>query len=335
MRRMNGSIIGPRITTSISQAYGMWGVDEAASKLSLLQWPPFTFTISTLVVGGGGSGGYGRGAIPAGGGGAGGVFYSTNVGFTLNNTYTITVGGGTTRATSPGTRYTGNRSTIVGVISGSSQTITGLGGGGGGSSTSCGFSGTANAQSGGSGGGGGFAGSVYTGQLALAGAGNQPSQNSGICGTNYGNAGSGSIGGGGGAGGVGLSTNASNMTGVRRGGIGYQFNINGTNTYYAGGGGAGSACIGSLGGLGGGGSGGGYFGYAVASRDGTSNTGGGGGAGGGSGDVTGGAGGSGIVIIKYPGYVGVARGTTGSPSQSTDGSNNIIYTFTSTGSISF
>lgn len=333
---MNGGIIGPRITTDTTQAYGLWGIDEAANKLSVTKWPQFIFNIQTLIVGGGGSGGYGRSAIPAGGGGAGGVFYSTNVQVTLSNTYTVTIGGGTTRATSPGTRYTGNSSTIVGVISGSSQTITGLGGGGGGSSTSCGFSGTANAQSGGSGGGGGFAGSVYTGQLALAGNGNQPSQNSGICGTNYGNAGSGSIGGGGGAGGVGLSTNASNMSGVRRGGTGYQFNINGTNTYYAGGGGAGTQCIGSLGGLGGGGAGGGYFGYAVACRDGTANTGGGGGAGGGSGDLTGGAGGSGIVIINYPVSVGLAKATTGSPTQGyTCSGARIYYTFTSTGSISF
>ena len=337
MRRMNGSIIGPRITTSTSQAYGLWALSEAANRLSVTKWPQFIFSIQTLVVGGGGSGGFGRGAVPAGGGGAGGVFYSTNVQVTLSNTYTVGVGAATSRATGSGQRYTGNDSTFTGIICGTTKTITGLGGGGGGAPISCATGSLDNGLPGGSGGGGGNGGGgPYGAAVAKAGASTQSTQNSGICGTNYGNAGSAGTGGGGGAGGVGLSNNSGNMSGVRRGGIGYQFSINGTSTYYAGGGGAGTQCIGSLGGLGGGGAGGGYFGYPVACRDGTANTGGGGGAGGGSGNVTGGAGGSGVVIINYPINVGLAKATTGSPSQSYACSNTkIVYTFTSTGSISF
>jgi hypothetical protein len=47
-----------------------------------------------------------------------------------------------------------------------------------------------------------------------------------------------------------------------------------------------------------------------------------------------GAGGSGIVIISYPTSAGLAASTTGSPTQTTVGSN-YVYKWTGSGSITF
>jgi hypothetical protein len=49
---------------------------------------------------------------------------------------------------------------------------------------------------------------------------------------------------------------------------------------------------------------------------------------------TSGAGGSGIVIIRYPSSYKLAASTTGSPTQ-TSANGYIIYTWTSSGSITF
>jgi hypothetical protein len=68
----------------------------------------------------------------------------------------------------------------------------------------------------------------------------------------------------------------------------------------------------------------------------TANTGGGGGGGSAGGSVTGsgGTGGSGIVIIRYPATASPPTSTTGSPQVSYAGGYQ-IYTWTSSGSITF
>jgi hypothetical protein len=135
---------------------------------------------------------------------------------------------------------------------------------------------------------------------------------------------SGSGGGGGGAGSAGM-VGTTNYGG--RGGTGSASGISGTVTTYAGGGGAYGSSAGGTGGAGGGGDGPSAGGTGST---GTTNTGGGGG-----GDTGGGgkAGGSGIVIIRYPNTfsdaIAVSNGTK------TTANSCTIYTFTSSGSITF
>jgi hypothetical protein len=62
--------------------------------------------------------------------------------------------------------------------------------------------------------------------------------------------------------------------------------------------------------------------------------GGGGGSSWTSGSRLGGSGGSGIVIISYPSSYAFASATTGSPTVTVTG-GNIVYSFTSSGSITF
>lgn len=248
---------------------------------------PRTFTITSLafpitseilvVAGGGGGGSYTnyRGA----GGGAGGLIYIPN--FILNEgSYTISIGaGGATNSSGQNTS-----------ISGNGRTLTSLGGGRGGEND-----GTGNGGTGGSGGGQWYPG--YTGAAAT-----QPANtNDGITtwnSTGFGNKGGDSGGsppygsGGGGAGGAGGNYNGASGP---VGGIGKEYSITGTATYYAGGGSSANYGLASPytefdGGLGGGGKGSNDS-YDPASNA-TANTGGGGGSGG--------AGGSGVLIIAYP-----------------------------------
>ena len=193
--------------------------------------------------------------------------------------YTVTVGtGGSGAQTGTVTGTTGSNSVF--------SSLTAIGGGGGGYDT--GPSGS-NGTSGGSGGGGAPANG--TGGAGTAGQGFAG-------GTNYGssfNAG----GGGGGAGARGGDGRGTYGNAGGGGGIGLNFNISGTATYYAGGGGAGVYTTGvpGKGGLGGGGDGGAV---GTNGNNATASTGGGGGgASGNVGATVGGNGASGIVIIRY------------------------------------
>ena len=245
--------------------------------------------VEILVVAGGGSGGAittpgfqgSRGA----GGGAGGLVYINS--FPVQSgQYLVTVGQGGSNGGNGSARNAGQNS----IFSGNGRTLTSLGGGIGAQDDS-----TNNATSGGSGGGSWYPG--YPGKPAT-----QPADtNDGISiwnGTGFGNKGGDSHnvapygGGGGGAGAAGGNWNGPNGP---VGGIGKQYSITGTATYYAGGG-SGADWGGSYpyyeypGGLGGGGTGS-NNGFDPISNA-AANTGGGGGSGG--------AGGSGVVIMSYP-----------------------------------
>ena len=332
--RDNAGYIGIKYSANATYQSGIWSIVEHERYAigNPTFWNHSVLALDLLVVGGGGSGGYGRGAIDAGGGVSGVVFYKQNVPIANNTTYTIVIGAATSRATSSGVRYTGNDSSINGIFYGySNSTIVGLGGGGGGAPNSCATGSQDNGQPGGSGGGGGNGGGgPYNAAYASGGAALQPTKNlvgpNVFIGGGYGTAGSGGWGGGGGG--------ASTTTNSQTGGSGLQVNINGTATYYGGGGSGGGQCSAPGGTLGGGGAGGYYWNGCLPRRDGTNNLGGGGGGGGSSGDLTGGAGGSGVVILNYPNTFGLAVSTTGSPSQTYYGAN-IVYKFTSSGTITF
>ena len=236
-----------------------------------------------LVVGGGGSGSTGNGG--SGGGGAGGLVYSSSYG--LAGSMLITIGAGGQSATTGATGFNG-ADTVFG-------NITAFGGGAGKGWTA------GQGNSGGSGGGGGSG----AGSSAGGGAATQTSPSGAIGYGNNGGAGHASGGpysGGGGGGAGAAGGNGIAGTSVANGGIGRQYSITGTATYYAGGGGSGTEEGGytasGLGGNGGGGRGG-YLNTVGVS--GTANTGGGGGGGGYPlASYASGAGGSGVVIIAYP-----------------------------------
>ena len=280
-----------------------------------------------VVAGGGGSSGYNS----AGGGGAGG--YRSSVtgeqsgggagaesvkSLTPGTSYTVTVGaGGTGVWGDPGQGSSSATSGSNSVF----HDITSIGGGKGASDQA----GNILPGSGGSGGGArGNTTETNTGGAGTAGQGYA----GGAGGTvpwslNY------PGGGGGGAGAVGQT--APNQSTAGAGGIGVQSSITGTPTYRAGGGG-GSVQPGSggAGGLGGGGQGGNTS-PSQAGASGTANTGGGGGGGYGA---TGGNGGAGVVIIRYSDANPAAASTTGSPTVTVAGGYR-IYTWTSSGSITF
>ena len=243
-------------------------------------------TVEALVVAGGGGGG----GSTAGGGGGGGVLYNSGLSVSGGTAYPVTVGAGGAGSRKADDGVPNNTNGENSVFS----TLTAIGGG-------YGFSGKASAgsrvaNSGGSGGGAGY----YSGNDILISAPGYGTSGQGYSGgavtavAEWGGAG------GGGAGGPGSPN--TNPSSTRAGGIGAQYSISGTPTYYGGGGGGGvyntEAAV-SPGGAGGGGSGG--SGNPTIAQTGLANTGGGGG---GSGfyqapNPGGGGGGSGIVIIRY------------------------------------
>ena len=266
------------------------GVNEGTQSID-----PLTYPIDFLVIAGGGGG------SEYGGGGAGGYRTSTQT-VTIGTVITVTVGDGGTG----GLGTAGSNSSISGS---GLTTITSAGGGVGaqsGSATSGG--------SGGSGGGGGW-------DNGAAGAGNTPST-SPSQGNNGGAGGQGAAlyiaGGGGGAGAVGQAAQAQ-IGGA--GGAGIASSITGSSVTRAGGGGGGHYA--GSGGFAAGGSGGGGQGgkTGASAGTGTVNTGSGGGGAGTS--PSGAAGGKGVVILSIPtaSYSGTI---TGSPTESTSGSNKIL-----------
>lgn len=226
-----------------------------------------SFDAQILIVAGGGAGTGGIG----GGGGAGGLIYNSSYYLVSGTNYNVTVGTGGIRGA--------DESTTSGKGSNSSfASLQAKGGGNGG--------GVASGSDGGSGGSGG-GGGVNSG-IGLIGQGNNGGNHTG--GFNVG-------GGGGGAGAVGVT--ATGNTGGN-GGVGIQYAINGSNVYYAGGGGgacySGASAFGT-GGLGGGGNGNGCGG-GLNGASGINATGGGGGGGAGGGGL-GGNGGNGVVVVRY------------------------------------
>jgi hypothetical protein len=260
------------------------------------------YSIDFLVIAGGGGGGGNGAASGSGGGGGAGGFRTSTQSVNIGTVITVTVGDGGAGGSSGNNKGTSGSNSS---ISGSGlTTITSAGGGGGGAGQP-----NVDPINGGSGGGAGYSG-------ATGGSGNTPSTspsqgNNGGAGGNdapYGG------GGGGGAGATGVSGNGGN------GGNGTASSITGSSVTRAGGGGGGNeAGVAGTGGTGGGGNG------AVNSTGSaaTANTGGGGGGAGGSNANAGGAGGKGVVILSIPtaNYSGTI---TGSPTESTSGSNKIL-----------
>lgn len=291
----NYSLITNRngITLTYVDASQGWIATSTAIASTILS----SYSVSYLIVAGGGSGGS-RGNRGGGGGGAGGLLTGST---TLNpgTNYTVTVGGGGTAANSGASGSAGSNSVF--------SSLTAIGGGYG--------------TSGGNGGNGGSGGGGTTDSPALGGSGTSGQGNSGGNGQLSGNFGGG---GGGGAGAVG--GNASGNT-AGSGGTGTSSSITGSAVTYAGGGGGGgnsnNSCNPGSGGSGGGGNG---SSNSTGGSGGT-NTGGGGG---GTDFGTTGAGGSGIVVLSIPtaNYTGT---TTGSPTITTSGANTILK-YTSSGS---
>jgi hypothetical protein len=258
--------------------------------------PPYD--IDFLVVAGGGSGGY----VDGGGGGAGGYRTSTQ---TLNSgtVITVTVGDGGAAISSGGSRA-GNTGSDSSISGSGLTTITSAGGGGG------------TGKNGGSGGGAYYADTFGSGNTPST----SPSQgNNGGASTTSPN----HAGGGGGAGAVGVAGGSGST-----GGAGTASSITGSSVTRAGGGG-GFRISGPVasGGTGGGGDGGLYT--ISSATSGTINTGSGGGGSAGTSNFAGG-GGKGVVILSMP-LASFSGTTTGSPTESTSGSNKIL-TFTGDGS---
>jgi len=254
---------------------------------------------SYLSIAGGGGGG---GAAGGGGGGAGGAVAGTSTFAT--GTLTVAVGaGGAAGVYASSLSGSGTNSTVTSLT-------TAVGGGGGGD----GYYST-NGATGGS--GGGAPNSLFPG-LGTSG------QGFGGGSTSTSTAGSG--GGGGGA----VGGNCSGTI-PGNGGAGLTSTITGSSVTYAGGGAGGQiyTATAAIGGTGGGGNG--ATNAANATAGGTNLGGGGGGGGGNSPARLAGAGGSGKVIISSP---IAAASTTGSPTITTS-TGNTIYTFNSSGTITF
>ena len=278
--------------------------------------------VSYLIVAGGGGGGGNTvsGYNGSGGGGAGGLLTST-IGVTAGSVYTIIVGAGgngTPGEVNPSlATYCGTNSSAFG--------LTAIGGGAGGGTEGS----TASYANGASGGSGGGCKQTATSNYNY-GAGTTGQGNRGGAGVN--------AGGGGGGGASAVGGDAPSLSQAGAGGAGTASSITGSSVTYAGGGGGGCYNNGSGGGAGGaGGAGGGGTGSASGGTNtataGTTNTGGGGGGNAGN-TGSGKNGGSGVVVISYSSSFKDATVYSGTYSKNSVGGNT-IYTFTSSGSISF
>jgi hypothetical protein len=284
-RQFSIVVNAPVITSYTSTGSGTFSVPSGVT------------SVDVLVVAGGGGGGNGNGH---GGGGAGGLIYRPSFPVTPGGSVSYTVGSGGTS----GSQYTSGQ-TFDDANPGQDSTfgtLTAQGGGGGGTENGV----TQSGRSGGSGGG-------STRENTPTGAAGTQPQAPGDSGTyGFGNPGGGDddypgIHGGGGGGGAGAAgTFAMNATHAP-GGNGKQYDISGSQVYYAGGGSGtaynnnqGVSLDPTSGGQGGGGNGGqsSQQGHNPQ-NDGTANRGGGGGGGRGQFGSRAGYGGSGIVIVSY------------------------------------
>lgn len=319
VKRYSGGVISANVPSNTAGLYTVTNQLQLNQEGDWLQ----KINIDYLVVGGGGAGHCNTGKNTQPGGGAGGFIEGT-VRLYKGVPITVVVGAGGAQLVSDATANPGTSSSF--------DTVTANGGG-------AGF----HNKNGGSGGGGAHttAGGIpstvaITGKLGLhtvtlpqliayqgyAGGSTNTTSNA------YG------MGGGGGAGGAGGNGTDS---GGGNGGIGRQSSITGVATYYAGGGGGGAyldrGTNSGVGGLGGGGAAG-RGSNGSTGQPGIANTGGGGGGHGGTNGVgSAGSGGSGVVILRVSSNE-TANNTTGNPSVTVSGGYR-IYTFTSSGTITF
>ena len=293
----NGSI-GSNNTRYIVESFTSTGTTSWTA-------PQGVTTVDVLVVAGGGGGGSGSWA---GGGGAGGVVHATSL--SVSGTLSVTVGAGgaggdgtvasanTTCAESHAGKGRNGSNSVFG-------SLTAVGGGGGGgygwdNRRTC-----HDGRNGGNGGGAGEGNTVPTRATSTQATSGTSTSGSIVA---YGNSGGSTTitsgvqagSGGGGAGAVGGDATGFRIPG--NGGAGRQFDITGSQLWYAGGGGGASCgtCSGgqvqapnpAIGGSGVGGNGGngGVGAAGMANR---------GGGGGGAQSGSGGAGGSGIVVVRY------------------------------------
>lgn len=300
-RNFRGIISSSKLTVSNVSASGIFTTNSHLQAKNSGNWPAVivpTSSIEYLVVAGGGSGaGYGT-QVRGGGGGAGGLL-TGNTSVSGAVTYTVTVGaGGAGVATNLSGNYGSNTS-----ISGTGLSVSTIGGGRGT------FWRTDGPGNGGSGGGTTAASQDF--QPMIAGKGIYPGSTylsqtrqgyDGALGTGQLGASPCNGGGGGGASGDGSGTS---------GGTGFTSSISGTSTTYASGGNgsAGSFSSGVYSSTRGAGGGGATASYSEG-------------------------GGNGIVIIRYLDTFPAAASTTGSPTVTLSGGYR-IYTWTSSGSITF
>jgi hypothetical protein len=294
-------------------ATGSNGVGPASSASSSITTPA-AYAVDYLVVAGGGGGGDG---FAGGGGGAGGYLTGTSFAITPGTLYNVTVGSGGSGATSGNNSVFSSITSIGGGRGGGSFNVNAALGGSGGGTATLNFS---------SNGGAGTSGQGFRGGNSPSPAYTQP----------YGGTG------GGGASAQGVDQPSSSGA-VTVGGAGLTSSITGSSITYAGGGGGGAAGAGTgvvaAGGAGGGGAGGsgtpaGSNPNAIGTLPtaGTANRGGGGG--GTAYYAAAVSGGSGIVVLRYPNTYPNPSATSGSPTVANTGGYK-IYTFNSTGSITF
>ena len=320
---ITGSGAGNTLTVTLTGTFPSTNSLNTALTLSGLTVAVPPILVTSLIVAGGGGGGIHSGA----GGGAGGLLYYGSetpktpngpaITLSVSTNYALTIGGGGASSGGPYNTVGGNGGNGQNSIF--STFIASGGGGGGGNDNSTNGPGRA----GGSGGGGMR---NYPFGTGTTGQGND--------GSNWTTSASQYPGGGGGGAGAAGGTVTSTQAG--NGGIGLQYSITGTATYYAGGGGgnlqqgaAGVPPQGS-GGLGGGGEGR----LSGTGASGTPNTGGGGG--GNQYDSTGGgSGGSGIVILRYTGVAMTNPGSGLTFTTATVGSDKVTTFTAGTGNIQF